>query len=378
MAAAQVAAIQAIYNKLIAKLTKDAPNDNTLEDENTFNFYKIDNSPANDNPKKLLTNITIILKNNPKIMNESKINAAEYKAFSDALRNYVLGFNDGTNIPSIDTKPFCDLVLFDILCRMRLDLFNGGVGNKYGFIEDAPPGGGGGTDVNNIGGIKKDEILIPGAGGAGVTIEKFLGDNIKALQIIHGYIGNFEIRMEKKILLYKILQVFFEKIIKVTKPLKIDPNNDNINNFTTGFHVIINNINPRMYSTTTGIAAAVAGGVDKANEDFCMDIIYAYFMFYKLVKQGGCAPRTIVESYTGGNKSGKYDYYLCKCNFKESLKKVVAKTAREAAKNLAKKVLKGNKKSIKFTLKRLIGKKEKYYNYEAHFDKNGKIVIKNQ
>jgi hypothetical protein len=94
----------------------------------------------------------------------------------------------------------------------------------------------------------------------------------------------------------------------------------------------------------------------------------------------GCAPRTIIEelSIKGGKKSGKYEYFLCKCNFKDSLKKIVAKSAREAAKILAKKVLKDKKKSIKFTLKRMIGKKEKYYNYEAHFDKSGKIIIKNQ
>jgi len=370
-----MAAIRAIYNKLITNLSK--PAGNSLNDENTFNFYKIDDFPVINDVKKLLTNITIILKNNPKIMIESNINDAEYKAFSDELRNYVLGINAtingvALNIPSIDTKPFCDLVLFDILCRMRLDLFNRNVGIKYPFIFDPPVyAGAGAIDVNNIGGIKKDENLFTGPNN--ITIDTFLTDNIKALEIIHNYIGNFEIRMEKKILLYKILQVFFEKIIKVTKPLKID---QNFNHFDTPYQLIIDNFNPRLYNNTA--AAAAAAGVDKANEEFCIDIIYAYFMFYKLVKQGGCAPRTIVESYTGGNKSGKYDYYLCKCNFKESLKKVVAKTAREAAKNLAKKVLKGNKKSIKFTLKRLIGKKEKYYNYEAHFDKNGKIVIKNQ
>jgi hypothetical protein len=370
-----VAAIQAIYNKLIINLSNPA-NGNSLKDEKTFNFYKIDNNPVNDDPKKLLTNITIILKNNPKIMIESNINDAEYKAFSDELRNYVLGINTTIggniiNIQSIDIKPFCDLVLFDILCRMRLDLFNPNVGNKYPFIFDPPAyAGAGATDVDNIGGIKKNENLFNAPNN--ITIETFLTDNIKALEIIHKYIGDFEIRMEKKILLYKILQVFFEKIIKVTKPLKID---QNINHFETRYQLIIDNFNPRLYNST---APAIGPGVDKANEEYCIDIIYAYFMFYKLVKQGGCAPRTIVESYTGGNKSGKYDYYLCKCNFKESLKKVVAKTAREAAKNLAKKVLKGNKKSIKFTLKRLIGKKEKYYNYEAHFDKNGKIVIKNQ
>lgn len=87
------------------------------------------------------------------------------------------------------------------------------------------------------------------------------------------------------------------------------------------------------------------------------------------------------EISTGGynNKLGNIDYNICKCNIKINLKKVSAKSAREAGKIIAKKALaKSNKKSIKFSLKRLIGKKEKIYNYEASIRKDGKIVIRNQ
>jgi len=42
------------------------------------------------------------------------------------------------------------------------------------------------------------------------------------------------------------------------------------------------------------------------------------------------------------------------------------------------KVLKDKKKSAKFSLKRMIGKKEKCYDYDVSIDKKGKIIIKNQ
>jgi len=109
--------------------------------------------------------------------------------------------------------------------------------------------------------------------------------------------------------------------------------------------------------------------------------------FYKIVKGSDtkCAPRSFSEPYTGdlstggyNNKNGDIKYYLCKCNFKQSFKQVSAKSSREAAKMVAMKVLKGNKKSIKFSLKRMVGKKEKCYDYEASLNNNGKIVIKNQ
>ena len=76
------------------------------------------------------------------------------------------------------------------------------------------------------------------------------------------------------------------------------------------------------------------------------------------------------------NKQGNLTYYLCGSNVKISIKKVQAKSAREAVKIIANKVLKKNeKKSVKFSIKRMIGKKEKYYNYKVSVDKTGKISI---
>lgn len=78
----------------------------------------------------------------------------------------------------------------------------------------------------------------------------------------------------------------------------------------------------------------------------------------------------------GGNK-GVHMYHLCSSSVNISLKKVQAKTAREGAKIMARKLLnKSGNKSVKFSLKRMIGKKEKYYNYQASIDKSGKISIK--
>jgi hypothetical protein len=95
-----------------------------------------------------------------------------------------------------------------------------------------------------------------------------------------------------------------------------------------------------------------------------------------------CAPRSVFDTLAqqGGynNKSGDIEYQICKCNFKQNIKKVSAKSAREAAKIVANKVLKGDKKSITFSLKRIIGKKEKCYDYNASIDKSGKILIKSQ
>jgi hypothetical protein len=162
------------------------------------------------------------------------------------------------------------------------------------------------------------------------TRQNFLKENKRGIEKMNDYIGNFTIPMNKKIILYKILNFLI--------------NDDFIDTLKNNGQII-------------------------------------KVMFELITHEtDGCAPKTILEelSIKGGNKSRKYEYFLCKCNFKDSLKKVVAKSAREGAKILAKKVLKGNKKSIKFTLKRMIGKKEKCYDYEARFDKKGKIIIKNQ
>ena len=148
--------------------------------------------------------------------------------------------------------------------------------------------------------------------------------------------------MEKKYKLYKILYVLLNKVYHTSQA-----------------------------QPTSGTAVA-----DENTENLLK-------IFNKLIKSDeiGCAPRTIVYGYVDGgynNKSGDIDYHICKANFKQTFKKVSAKSSREAAKILAKKVLKGNKKSIKFSLKRMIGKKEKCYDYDVSIDKSGKIIIKNQ
>lgn len=93
-----------------------------------------------------------------------------------------------------------------------------------------------------------------------------------------------------------------------------------------------------------------------------------------------CAPRSFIDikpNLTGGKKSNNIEYHICKANFKHTFKKVSGTSAREGAKKIAKKVLIGNKKSIKFSLKRMIGNKEKCYDYIASIEK-GNIIIKNQ
>jgi hypothetical protein len=111
------------------------------------------------------------------------------------------------------------------------------------------------------------------------------------------------------------------------------------------------------------------------------EIIEAYHDLV-IMDSNKCAPRSFISTnpVLGGynNKSGDIDYHICKANFKQTFKKVSAKSSREAAKMVAMKVLKDKKKSVKFTLKRMIGKKEKCYDYDVSIDKSGKIIIKNQ
>ena len=113
------------------------------------------------------------------------------------------------------------------------------------------------------------------------------------------------------------------------------------------------------------------------------DEIKKLYNFLILEGKIQCAPRSFLKiglKTIGGynNKSGDIDYHICKANFKQTFKKVSAKSSREAAKMIAMKVLKDKKKSVKFSLKRMIGKKEKCYDYDVSIDKKGKIIIKNQ
>lgn len=228
---------------------------------------------------------------------------------------------------NLKIKLFCDLILFDILCRMNFNKFDSDIceSNKIikKFLTHITNPNSDVTYTDNINIFDNDGNV------KNKSRKDFLKDNKRGIEKMNDYIGNFTIPMDKKIILYKILNFLI--------------NDDFIGNSTEAQIIKV------MFELITH-------------------------------ETNGCAPRTILEelSIKGGNKSGKYEYFLCKCNFKESLKKVVAKSAREAAKILAKKVLKGNKKSIKFSLKRMIGKKEKCYDYDVSIDKSGKIIIKNQ
>jgi len=114
----------------------------------------------------------------------------------------------------------------------------------------------------------------------------------------------------------------------------------------------------------------------KAAEDY---IAKAVFYAEESIAASTSAKNILGHSSGGyNNKSGNIDYHICKANFKQTFKKVSAKSSREAAKMVAMKVLKDKKKSAKFSLKRMIGKKEKCYDYDVSIDKKGKIIIKNQ
>lgn len=295
-----------ILEKLYEHLNKDK--NKRGED---FEFYDI--NLIEDKKNHIYMSITTILKEYPKIMIESGITDAIYKDFSDELKNYAL---DSSNT----NKSCCDLILFDIICSMRLDLLS----VKYKFnelIQKVP-----------IYSSLDEHKYLPDTGDiySGKKISVFLSEDDvqKALKIINDFIKDFSIPMEKKYKVYKIIYLFLNKIYdKTQEPTKT-----------------------------------------------LLDI------FKNVIGTMACAPRTIIHGLSGGynNKSGDIDYHICKANFKQTFKKVSAKSAREGAKMVAMKVLKDKKKSVKFSLKRMIGKKEKCYDYDVSIDKSGKIIIKNQ
>jgi hypothetical protein len=275
-----------------------------------FEIYDI-NLVDDTKPYKIYMNITTILKEYPDIMILADVSSQDYKDFSKELKEYVLD-------DSITNKSFCDLILYDIICSMRL--------NEIIFIKY--------DDKIKINKSLDTPILFGDKTivYSSIDVENFIKEaNVtKSIKIINGFIENFTIPMGKKIKLYKILNLFLTKI----------------------------------YDTAN------------ANNTILLN------MFKKIIDPAkmACAPRTIIYGLLGGynNKSGDIDYHICKANFKQTFKKVSAKSAREGAKMVAMKVLKDKKKSIKFTLKRMIGKKEKCYDYDVSIDKKGKIIIKNQ
>lgn len=285
------------------------------KNEDDFEIYDIDLIEKSKN-NEIYMSITTILKEYPKIMIAANISKILYKEFSDELKKYVLN-------PKNKNKSFCDLILFDLICSMRLDLLS----TKFSFttvIEKVDIY----ENLNDPDFLPENDTIY-----SSKTIIEFLKQkNVNtALNIINNFITDFSIPIEKKFKLYKILKFLLDKI----------------------------------YNTT------------QQESKKLLEI------FNRLIKSDeiGCAPRTIIEGYsTGGynNKSGDIDYHICKANFKQTFKKVSAKSSREAAKMVAMKVIKDKKKSAKFSLKRMIGKKEKCYDYDVSIDKSGKIIIKNQ
>ena len=316
----------ALHGKnILTKLYEHINKDNNKKKED-FEIYDI--NLINDNKNHIYMSITTILKEYPTIMVKSGISAEDYKKFSEELKEYILA-------PTNKNKSFCDLILFDLICSMRLDKLL--IAPRY-------------IGPKKIEEITMCNLLIEPVFKAestdvytGTNIIKFLeNDNvIGSLKIINEFIKDFSIPMEKKYKLYKILYVLLNKV----------------------------------YDTTEDSGMPVVSEEKKYTENLLK-------IFNKLIKSDeiGCAPRTIIHGLQGGynNKSGDIDYHICKANFKQTFKKVSAKSSREAAKMVAMKVLKGNKKSIKFSLKRMIGKKEKCYDYDVSIDKSGKIIIKNQ
>jgi hypothetical protein len=301
-----------ILNKLHTHLN-DASKTN--KNEADFEIYDI-NLIDNTKEHQIYMYITTILKEYPTIMIDANIDASDYKNFSDELKLYIL-------LPSTKNMSFCDLILFDIICSMRLDLLS----LHAGYTKP--------NDIEKIvmcDNLEKPDFINKTNALFVTTITDFLNkeDVKKALQHINNFIKDFSIPMEKKYKLYKILHFLLNKIYDI----KTASSNEKLLN----------------------IFNKVIGGEMK------------------------CAPRTIIEGFKGGynNKSGDIDYHICKANFKQTFKKVSAKSAREGAKMVAMKVLKDKKKSVKFSLKRMIGKKEKCYDYDVSIDKSGKIIIKNQ
>lgn len=297
---------------LLKKLFTYLNDQDAIKNGEDFEIYDINLLDINK-PNQIYMYITTILKEYPDIMIKASISKTEYKNFSDELKVYVL-VDDNNN------KSFCDLILYDIICSMKLNTITTiHYEDKIDINKDL---------IQPIFVIETDNIY------AGTTIKVFLDKDIvkKSINTINNFITNFTIPMEKKFKLYKILNFLLTKI----------------------------------YDTTTN-----------ANTKKILD------MFNKITdsKKMACAPRTILFGLKDGgynNKSGDIDYHICKANFKQTFKKVSAKSSREGAKMVAMKVLKDKKKSVKFTLKRMIGKKEKCYDYDVSIDKSGKITIKNQ
>jgi hypothetical protein len=162
---------------------------------------------------------------------------------------------------------------------------------------------------------------------------------------------------------YKVLKIIKEAINSI-KNAKIDITK---NNEIKDIGDIKNNINniDNIYNEIDQLNSNISTIKTTFNDAGANEVITKLEVFFNKIEN-------IVR---GGYNKNMNEFKIFKANFKQNIKKVYAKNAREGAKLIAMKILKGNKKSIKFTL---IGKKEKVYNYQAYIDEQGKIKIKNQ
>ena len=159
----------------------------------------------------------------------------------------------------IKCKLLCDLILFDILCRINFKAFDSGICNGNDRIT---------SFLSKVVTIKTDkhtnyinnntiDVMNNDKTIKSITRQLFLTENSEGIDKMNNYIKNFTIPMDKKIILYKILNFLI--------------NDDFIN-------TSINN-----------------GQIIKV-------------MFELITHEtNGCAPRTILEelSIKGGNKSNK-------------------------------------------------------------------------
>lgn len=237
------------------------------------------------------------------------------------------------------SKGNCDLDLFDLIILMRLDILVNILSNK--------------NYSNYINKTKVEQLFSK-------SNENFKFNKNTDYVINETYNYNdvkvFDNIIDKKNFNDKIYYEPLVDIIDLITKEQLKFNIDEKIQIYTLLYVIINNL----YTNN-----------EKVNNKFKKIV---------LDENTKCAPRSFIDTkpeLTGGKKSNNIEYHICKANFKHTFKKVSGISARECAKKIAKKVLIGNKKSVKFSLKRMIGNKEKCYDYIASIEK-GNIIIKNQ
>jgi hypothetical protein len=296
----------------------------------------------------------------------------------------------------ISTKGNCNLTLINLILSMRLDVLLLAFKNKEGFKDI----------VDNDLSTHKDKLNIEFISNYNNPDNfKFnKNDELNLNEIKFNSIENFIlysfVNINSKINLDKDDKTdHFEPLAKITESA-VENKSKSYEKITPKERSPKIEITQNLIDSIIEILEKVSN--DDINFDDMTEKIHIYSILYVLIQNfyssnqeiidayhdlvimdsNKCAPRSFIATnpVLGGynNKSGDIDYHICKANFKQTFKKVSAKSSREAAKMVAMKVLKDKKKSVKFTLKRMIGKKEKCYDYDVSIDKSGKIIIKNQ